>query len=64
MSLIEKKSKRGKIFYGCSSYPNCNFALWDKPINEICPQCESLLVVFGKMEKVKCSRKDCNYKRP
>jgi len=61
--MIEKKSKRGKIFYGCSGYPECKFALWDKPLNEICPQCESLLVIFGKTEKVKCSRKDCDYKR-
>ncbi|MBI3459230.1 type I DNA topoisomerase [Candidatus Azambacteria bacterium] len=62
-AMVEKKSKRGRVFYGCSGYPDCNFALWDKPLNEICPQCESLLVIFGKTEKVKCSRKDCDYKR-
>lgn len=61
--LVEKKSRRGKVFYGCGNYPNCNFALWNKPINELCPKCESLLVVFGKYSKVKCSKKECDYKR-
>ncbi len=61
--IVEKKSKRGKVFYGCSNYPNCNFALWLKPLNELCPKCESLLVVFGKTLKIKCSNKECDYKR-
>ena len=37
----EKRSKRGKTFYGCSSYPNCDFVAWDRPRNEACPQCGS-----------------------
>lgn len=61
--MVEKKSRRGKVFYGCGNYPNCNFALWNKPINELCPKCESLLIVFGKYSKVKCSKKECDYKR-
>lgn len=42
--IIEKVSKRGKVFYGCENYPNCDFALWDKPTGEKCPECGSLLV--------------------
>jgi DNA topoisomerase-1 len=38
-SLVEKRSKRGKIFYGCDQYPKCNFATWDRPVQVECPQC-------------------------
>lgn len=59
--IVEKRTKKGKIFYGCSRYPKCDFALWDKPINEKCPECGSLLVQKGKT--VKCSNKECEYKK-
>ncbi|MBL7685310.1 MAG: type I DNA topoisomerase, partial [Deltaproteobacteria bacterium] len=65
--LAERKSKRGKSFYGCTGYPKCTFALWDKPVNEKCPQCDSkyLLQKFSKKdgEKVKCPNKDCGYEK-
>ncbi len=57
--IITKKSKRGKVFYGCSNYPACNFALWDMPTGEVCPKCDSLLVTKGK--KVKCS--SCDFEK-
>jgi len=60
-NIIERKTKKGKIFYSCSQYPKCKYALWDKPINEQCPRCNSLLVEKGK--KIKCSNKECDYKR-
>lgn len=56
--IIEKKSKRGKIFYGCNKYPNCKTAYWDMPVGEKCPECESMLV--EKNGKRKCS--SCDYK--
>jgi DNA topoisomerase-1 len=56
--LVEKKSKRGKIFYGCPNWPTCDFALWDKPTGEKCPQCNSLLTQT-KSGKIKCSNKNC-----
>ncbi|MBF0492835.1 MAG: type I DNA topoisomerase [Deltaproteobacteria bacterium] len=63
--LAERKSKRGKSFYGCTAYPKCTFALWDKPVNEACPQCGSkyLLVKYSKKEGEKkvCPGKDCGY---
>jgi len=57
--IIEKKTKRGKIFYGCSNYPKCSFASWDKPILEKCPNCGGTLT--EKKDKVKCI--NCDYER-
>lgn len=55
--IIEKKSKRGKIFYGCNNYPKCKEAYWDKPIGESCPECGSMLT--EKKNIIKCS--SCDY---
>ena len=55
--LVQKKSKKGKIFYGCPNWPDCDFAVWDKPTGEKCPKCGSLMVEKGK--KIKCSNKNC-----
>jgi DNA topoisomerase-1 len=57
--IVEKKTKRGKIFYGCNNYPKCDYALWDKPTGAICPECKSLLIWKG--DKIKCSNSNCNY---
>ncbi len=57
--IIEKKSKRGKVFYGCDNYPTCKTAYWDKPINEECPNCKSMLTI--KKDKIKCS--NCEYEK-
>src|SRR3989344_2412820 len=58
--IIQRRSKRGKLFYGCSAYPKCNFALWDRPTGESCPKCGSLLVTKGK--HIMCSNKECTHK--
>ncbi len=60
--LIARKTKKGKIFYGCNSYPKCDFALWDKPIDELCPKCDSILIEKNK-KTVKCSNKECDYSK-
>jgi len=57
--IIEKKTRRGKIFYGCNNYPKCDFATWDKPTGELCPDCKSPLV--ESKDKIKCSK--CIYER-
>ena len=57
--ILEKKTKRGKIFYGCSNYPKCDFASWDKPIEEKCPNCGGTLT--EKKDKIKCM--NCDYER-
>ena len=50
--IIEKKTKRGKIFYGCNNYPECKFASWDRPVLEKCPLCGNVLTI--KKDKLKC----------
>ncbi len=57
--IVERKTRKGKTFYSCSQYPKCKYALWDKPIDEKCPKCKSLLVEKGK--KIKCSNRECGY---
>lgn len=59
--IIKKMSKRRKPFYGCSKWPDCDFAAWDEPINEFCPECKSILVKTKK--EIKCSSKECGYKK-
>ena len=57
--IIERKTRRGKIFYGCNHYPKCKFASWDKPLEEKCPECGKFLV--EKNGKIKCS--ECDYQK-
>ena len=63
--VIIRKTKRGKIFYGCSSYPKCDFVSWNKPTGELCPQCNSPLAETDKKSKYKtaCTNKECKYKK-
>lgn len=60
--IIEKRSKRGKIFYSCNQYPNCQFALWSKPTGEKCPDCGNLLV-YGAKDTIRCDNKECQYSK-
>ena len=62
--IIVRKSKKGKVFYGCSKYPDCDFVSWDKPTGNKCPDCGSPLVETDKKSKhkEKCSNKECKYK--
>lgn len=55
--IIEKKTRKGKLFYGCNNYPTCKEAYWDKPTGELCPKCNSMLV--DHKGTVKCSA--CDY---
>lgn len=59
--VVERKSKKNRIFYGCEHYPECEFTSWDKPIGRDCPKCEHYLVekVTKKQSQVKCS--NCDY---
>ena len=60
--IIQKRSKRGKIFYGCSNYPKCSRSYWYKPVNRKCPKCgELLLEKHNKNTKFACSNDNCNY---
>ena len=57
--IVERKTKKGKIFYGCGNFPKCKVAVWDKPTGELCPECHSLLTT--KDNEIKCS--SCDYKK-
>ncbi|WP_095975643.1 type I DNA topoisomerase [Melittangium boletus] len=65
--LTERRSRFGKIFFGCNRYPDCKFAAWDRPLAEACPQCQSpyLLQKFSKRDGpfVACPNKECDYRR-
>ena len=58
--IIQKKSKKGYKFYGCSNYPDCNFMTWDEPLKETCPQCgKTLFKQRGGV--IACLDKECGY---
>ena len=62
--VISRKSKRGRIFYGCSEYPKCDFVSWDEPINEKCPKCgKQLFRKNTKKPKIYCTGEGCGYER-
>ncbi|MFO7875636.1 MAG: type I DNA topoisomerase [Desulfovermiculus sp.] len=65
--LVEKSSKRGKVFYACDQYPKCTYALWDYPVPEACPRCESPVLVRkstkARGEHLACPNKKCSYWR-
>jgi DNA topoisomerase I len=55
--LVERKTKQKKrIFYGCNNYPNCNFAIWEKPVPELCPDCGGLMIVPRAGQNPVCYR--------
>ena len=56
--ILEKKSKKGKLFYGCEGFPTCDFVSWDKPINRNCPKCDNIL--FEGKKGVHCDHCDYN----
>ena len=57
--IVERTTRKGKVFFGCSNFPKCKEAYWDKPIGEKCPECNSMLV--EKDGKIKCS--SCDYEK-
>ncbi|RLC03335.1 MAG: type I DNA topoisomerase [Deltaproteobacteria bacterium] len=65
-AIVEKKSRRGKIFFGCSNYPDCTFASWDKPVDKPCPECGSPYLVEKETKRdgkfLKCPNKECSFK--
>ncbi|MDJ0828821.1 MAG: type I DNA topoisomerase [Desulfobacterales bacterium] len=65
--LVERKSKRGKIFYGCNQFPECDFAIWDKPVSEPCPICKAPFLTEKATKKdgtfLACLDKECGYKK-
>lgn len=62
--IIQRMSKKRKVFYGCNRYPECSFVTWDKPIDRRCPKCNSILTerrFKGRLSGYKCSSAECDY---
>ncbi|MBQ8930884.1 MAG: type I DNA topoisomerase [Ruminiclostridium sp.] len=63
--MLSKKSKKGKPFFGCENYKDCNYMTWDTPIADICPDCgKTLFKKAGKAGQVYCAAEGCGYVRP
>ena len=64
---MERKSRSGKVFFGCDNYPDCDFTLWNRPIPETCPKCAAPFLVekitkrYGR--QLMCNNEACDYKR-
>ena len=65
--VVERKSKRGRAFYGCANYPDCDFTLWNRPLQETCPTCGAPYLVEKITKRwghqVLCNNDDCDYSR-
>jgi DNA topoisomerase-1 len=64
-TILERKSKRGKIFFSCSAYPDCDYALWNEPIDETCPKCQwpilTLKITKRAGKQKVCPQQGCGY---
>lgn len=60
--IIERKSKKKRLFYGCTRFPECDFISWDKPLPRPCPKCEGLLVEKKLKKGVQVQCTECDYK--
>lgn len=64
--LTQKRSKKGRTFYACANYPKCEFAIWDRPINKPCPNCQAPFLVEKTSKQagvtVQCRNEDCGYR--
>jgi DNA topoisomerase I len=65
--VVERKSRRGKVFFGCANYPDCDFVLWNRPILEPCPQCKATFLVEKITKRhgrqLLCNNEECDYVR-
>ncbi|PCK21496.1 DNA topoisomerase I [Bacillus pumilus] len=61
-NIVERKSKKRRIFYGCDRFPECEFVSWDKPIERKCPKCENMLVEKKLKKGVQVQCVNCDYK--
>ncbi|HSU29726.1 MAG TPA: type I DNA topoisomerase [Bryobacteraceae bacterium] len=65
--IVERRSKRGKTFFGCNRYPDCDFVAWGKPVPEKCPDCGSSYLIEKYLKSgpvAQCPNGECKYKRP
>ena len=63
--IVERRTKKGKVFFSCGNYPKCKFATWYKPVNKDCPKCGASILIEKKTKKeevLACLKKECGYK--
>jgi DNA topoisomerase-1 len=60
--IVERRSKKGRIFFGCDRYPDCDFVSWDKPVSKPCPQCDSMLIEKKSKNGLSIQCVQCDYK--
>jgi len=67
-TLVKRTSRRGRVFYGCSRFPECDFAIWDKPVDRKCPQCGAPILVERSTKRdgrfLACTNRECGYREP
>ena len=67
-TLLQRRSRRGKIFYSCSTYPDCTYAIWNEPINQPCPTCKWPILTIKTTKRygaqLACPQKDCKFVAP
>jgi DNA topoisomerase-1 len=64
--VVERRSKRGKTFYGCNRYPDCDFVAWGKPIPEQCPNCSNPYLIEKWLKAgpvAQCPNPECKFKK-
>ena len=57
--IILKKTKKGRMFYGCEGYPECDFMSWQRPSDKKCPKCGGIMLIKGN--KLVCANEECGY---
>lgn len=66
-TIVRRKTRKGRIFFGCSEFPKCDFATWDEPVNQACPECDQKFLLKHNAIKGKsylhCHNEECNYKK-
>ena len=60
-NIVERKSKKRRVFYGCDQYPNCEFISWDKPISRPCPKCSEMLIEKKTKKGINVQCTKCDY---
>jgi DNA topoisomerase-1 len=65
--IVERRSRRGKLFYGCSNYPDCDFTAWYRPVAEPCPECGHPILIEKTSKRtgdyLACIKEECSFKR-
>ena len=66
--VVEKASKKGRLFYSCNQYPECRFAMWDEPVDDVCPQCGTRVLGVKRARDeapvLACRKKGCGFTKP